>query len=224
MSVASALRHAGATILALCIALIAAAHQFCKRRVATPGNGNVSTSVDDQRDLRYTLLDRANFAACLAAIIIFVIGIVCLLARAIDHMVRTRSSLDMGLRTKFGRRLGGKPKYYAGSYAARLPLIFGEPFDGRGASSGSSQRPVTAPERIGGRRQTPTQPRSGSGVVERGRSTWVSGRASLDGSVLIGAIILAAAGVTVFVLGAIESLSPHKRSRQPRRHVDARGW
>uniref|UniRef100_A0A6M2DCD7 Putative antiholin-like protein lrgb n=1 Tax=Rhipicephalus microplus TaxID=6941 RepID=A0A6M2DCD7_RHIMP len=97
MSVASALRHAGATILALCIALIAAAHQFCKRRVATPGNGNVCTSVDDRRDLRYTLLDRANFAACLAAIIIFVIGIVCLLARAIDHMVRTRSSLDMGL-------------------------------------------------------------------------------------------------------------------------------
>ncbi|KAH8039248.1 hypothetical protein HPB51_005494 [Rhipicephalus microplus] len=111
-------------------------------------------------------------------------------------------------RTKFGRRLGGKPKYYAGSYAARLPSIFGEPFDGRGASSGSSQRPATAPERIGGRRQTPTQPRSGSGVGERGRSTWVSGKASLDGSVLIGAIILAAAGVTVFVLGAIESLSP----------------
>ncbi|KAL1463952.1 hypothetical protein MTO96_043108 [Rhipicephalus appendiculatus] len=114
-------------------------------------------------------------------------------------------------RTNFGHRLFGNSGHVV-SYTPCLPYVYEEPVppsDGRGTTSGSSQPLLTAfPERAGGRRHTPTQVRSRSGIVERGRSTRSSRRTTIYRSIFVGATILAVAGVTVLVLGAIEAFSP----------------
>ncbi|KAL3222688.1 hypothetical protein MRX96_000584 [Rhipicephalus microplus] len=98
MSFASALRHAGAKIQALCIALVAAARPSFKRGTATPGNGNVSTSVDDRRELPYMLVEwSAKLTVCLVAILLALIGYVALFVIVIKTVALVSSPVDLGL-------------------------------------------------------------------------------------------------------------------------------